>query len=154
MDEMFLKDVAREVERARKKFPGTDGVLAALTEEVGELAKAVLDEGQERVYAEAIQVAAMALRVAVEGDPTLAGVRAERVTAPKPWGPVLREFVRSDEIRERYPNGASAVDLFQELLRLGTNVADCATVIDVADHLREIGLTSGSPRGRSDERSD
>lgn len=45
--------------------------MTALTEEVGELAKALLDESDQRVYEEAVQVAVMALRVATEGDPSL-----------------------------------------------------------------------------------
>lgn len=52
--------------------------MTALTEEVGELAKALLDEGWSRVQAEAIQVACMAARVAIEGDPTLIKYRAKR----------------------------------------------------------------------------
>ena len=143
-DQMFLTDVAREVERARKKFPSPEAVLTALTEEVGELSKAYLDEPQPRVYAEAIQVAAMALRVALEGDPTLTETRRKRGAEDEKvyWGPALREFLVSDEVRERYPNGFSATELYLELAyRLGTNVAEVATVIDVADHLAEIGLT-------------
>jgi hypothetical protein len=70
-DQEFLKRVAREVESARTQFPEASLTLAALTEEVGELAKALLEEPSYRVYREAVQVAAMALRVAVEGDRTL-----------------------------------------------------------------------------------
>ncbi|MCH7650678.1 MAG: hypothetical protein IIA63_05895 [Nitrospinae bacterium] len=71
----FICDLKNEVEFARGKFPEPDGLMTALTEEVGELAKALLDEPRENVYKEAIQVAAMALRVATEGDPTLDQVR-------------------------------------------------------------------------------
>lgn len=66
--------VAAELLRARAKFPGTKNVTVALAEELGELSKALLDhsygEGEnDAVYKEAVQVAAMAQRVAEEGDP-------------------------------------------------------------------------------------
>jgi len=82
-DQQFLADVADELARARAKFPSSYLVLAALTEEVGELAQAMLYERagkgnangkdpKRHVWDEAVQVAAMALRVAVEGDPSFA----------------------------------------------------------------------------------
>jgi hypothetical protein len=78
--------MAREVTRARKKFPRPDALMTALTEEVGELAKAMLDEPSVRVVAEAIQVAAMACRVAMEGDPTLDETRKLRIGRGDPAG--------------------------------------------------------------------
>lgn len=89
----FLDRVHDEVFKARKKFPSSEGSMTALTEEVGELAKALLDEGWSRVQAEAIQVAAMACRVAIEGDPTLIKYRAKRkkksgIKAEYPLGPL------------------------------------------------------------------
>lgn len=75
-----------ELRRAREKFPSADGSLAALTEEVGELAKAVLDESRDRIVEEAIQVAVMAIRVAIDGDPTLYAVRARRGCPDVYWG--------------------------------------------------------------------
>ena len=74
----FLNDVYREVIRARQKFPSPEGLMAALTEEVGEVAKAVLDEPWPNVYGECVQAAAMALRLAEERDQTLSQVRARR----------------------------------------------------------------------------
>ena len=74
----FLDEVVDEVDRARAKFFSSDGCMTALTEEVGELAKAMLDESQSRIREEAVQVAAMALRVAIEGDATLSEYRARR----------------------------------------------------------------------------
>ena len=56
---------------------GENPTVAALTEEVGELAQAMLHirEGKgtdwTRVYREAVQVAVMAMRAATEGDHTL-----------------------------------------------------------------------------------
>ena len=83
----FIVEVAREVDSARKKFPTSEHQLAALTEEVGELAQALIDHDRaqkssgggsmcrtahtRKVYAEAIQVAAMAVRVATEGDASM-----------------------------------------------------------------------------------
>lgn len=80
----FLEQVKEELKRARAKFPSSRHSMTALMEEVGELAKAMLDESPERVYAEAVQVAAMAARVAEEGDPTHAEYRAERGIHPHP----------------------------------------------------------------------
>ena len=77
-DSEFRIDVEEELEHARNKFPGTQYVLAALTEEVGELAQAMLkvEAGKwsaDRIWEEAVQVAAMAQRVAVEGDTSFDG---------------------------------------------------------------------------------
>jgi phosphoribosyl-ATP pyrophosphohydrolase len=74
-DDIFAEQVLDEVLRARKLFPGSSGLLAALIEEVGELARALMDESDDEVWTEATQVAAMALRLAVEGDPSLDAVR-------------------------------------------------------------------------------
>lgn len=79
-DDAFLADVYAEVERARQKFPGPNPTIAALTEEVGELAQAMLHirEGKSadwsRVQREAVQVAVMAMRAATEGDATIGAV--------------------------------------------------------------------------------
>lgn len=75
-EDKFLSDVLAEVGRARAKFPGNKFQLAALHEESGELAMAMLDHEYGKaqpieVYEEAVQVAAMALRVAIEGDSTM-----------------------------------------------------------------------------------
>ena len=66
--DFFLADVKAEVLRAHAKFPANKLASIALQEEVGELAKAVLDESPLRVREEAVQVACMAFRVGVEGD--------------------------------------------------------------------------------------
>ena len=81
---LFLCTVQKEVGQAREKFPGNRHMMTALTEEVGELAQALIDdhrlqqgnaggtiarEGSSmNVYMEAVQVACMAARVALEGD--------------------------------------------------------------------------------------
>ncbi len=80
----FVEAVSDEVTRAVAKFPQPNPTLAALTEETGELAQAVLHirEGKStdwwKVYTEAVQVAAMACRVALEGDPTVGAVPTEK----------------------------------------------------------------------------
>lgn len=75
----FLADVNHEVYRAREKFPSSNCSLVALMEEVGELAQACLKVAagkwsSGRIREEAVQVAAMAVRVATEGDPSLSAV--------------------------------------------------------------------------------
>lgn len=68
----FLQAVKEEVLRAQVKYPKPNKNFAALVEEVGEVAKAFLeDEPVGAVISEAVQVAAMAGRIALEGDPTL-----------------------------------------------------------------------------------
>lgn len=63
-----------EIASARRKFPGNRHTLAALTEEVGELAKELLEGGRrERVRAEALQVACVAIRIYEEGDSAFGG---------------------------------------------------------------------------------
>lgn len=58
-----------ELIRARRMFPDVEFGLAALTEEVGELAKELMDNPSScRVLEEAIQVAVVACRIATEGD--------------------------------------------------------------------------------------
>lgn len=77
LDEYFIAELRRELDRARAKFPSANYSMIALTEEVGELAQAVLKfrAGKwpaTRIFSEAIQVAAMAMRVALEPDESLA----------------------------------------------------------------------------------
>ena len=68
-------EINAELTRARTKFANPSRNYIALCEEVGELAKALLDckpgdrESSVAVYKEAVQVAAMAIRVMEEGDP-------------------------------------------------------------------------------------
>lgn len=85
--EIFLAAFKTEIQRAMEKFPQPNASMCALTEEVGELAKAMMDEPSERVWKEAVQVACMAARVAIEGDPTLDPTRAKRGAGPHPKEP-------------------------------------------------------------------
>jgi len=82
-DELTLTAIAAEVVRARTKFPSNAVLLAALMEEVGELANALLehrfaviagkkpaelDDFRAEIQKEAIQVAAVAVRILEDGD--------------------------------------------------------------------------------------
>lgn len=64
----FTLDVMRELNRARAKHPNEEGVLtdaewlAVLTEEVGECARAIQDDGDAELRAELAQVAAVVAR--------------------------------------------------------------------------------------------
>jgi hypothetical protein len=62
-----------EVRRARGMFPGPNRNFGALIEEVGELAEALIEQGGKKtsadVFKEAVQVAAMAIRMLEEGSP-------------------------------------------------------------------------------------
>jgi NTP pyrophosphatase (non-canonical NTP hydrolase) len=76
LTQLAAVDLFRELGLARAKFPKNEDLLAALAEEVGELAQALLHQKHEpekgatdlSVRAEAIQVACVALRIASEGD--------------------------------------------------------------------------------------
>lgn len=74
--ERFLDELPEELMRARRKFPTANLSTPALVEEVGELAQARLKVragawSRDRVWEEALQVAAMAIRVATEPDASL-----------------------------------------------------------------------------------
>lgn len=82
VEEVFLAEVLDEVLRARAKFPGDRVMGLALAEEFGELIKAVLDETPERVRREAVQTAAMCVRLVLDGDGSVKEWRAARGLAP------------------------------------------------------------------------
>jgi hypothetical protein len=65
-----LVAIQAELSRARAKFPGNRFLLAALVEEVGELAEAIAHGDREAIRMEAVQVACVAVRIAEEGDAT------------------------------------------------------------------------------------
>jgi hypothetical protein len=73
--EQTLIDINNELMHARNEFPMPNPTFAALIEEVGELAQALLKcqigfahRGSRAVYDEAKQVAVMAIRIMEEGD--------------------------------------------------------------------------------------
>lgn len=80
--ECFLEEVRREFTRATTKFPSSDGAMTATGEEFGELCKAYLDEPREAVRLEAVQLATMAARVAIEGDALMDSYRKRRNLEP------------------------------------------------------------------------
>lgn len=67
-------EVRDEVTRSRAKYPQNRHMLAAVTGELGELADALIkSEGHERVREEAVQVAATAVRLVLDGDADFGG---------------------------------------------------------------------------------
>jgi uncharacterized protein YaiE (UPF0345 family) len=57
-----------ELIAARAKFPSNALLMEALIEEVGEVARAVLERDFDHAKQEALQVACVAIRLATEGD--------------------------------------------------------------------------------------
>ena len=75
----IFKAIENELILSTNKFPSNDHRLTELVKEVGELAKALLDQYEDatperaedynqEIFAEAVQVASMAIRVMTEGD--------------------------------------------------------------------------------------
>lgn len=81
-EEKLFSKISAELDSARVKFPGDRVTYTALCEEVGELAKALLDESSDRVEEEAVQVAVMAMRVVLDGDSSYNELRKERGLDP------------------------------------------------------------------------
>lgn len=77
-DGIVITMIRGELDAARKKFPDNLHQLVALMEEVGELAQAMMEHDRDgsqtvqMVLRECVQVAAMAIRVATEGDENFA----------------------------------------------------------------------------------
>ncbi|MNU34531.1 hypothetical protein D3C71_231140 [compost metagenome] len=74
----FLDEVRAELIRARAKFPGDRIMTLAMSEEAGELVKAVLDEPAANVRKEAVQTATMAARIVLDGDSSVKEWRAAK----------------------------------------------------------------------------
>jgi hypothetical protein len=77
-DLQFIIALIAEIQAAREKFPETEHLHAAFQEETGEVAKALFEiergeETYEGYLAECVQAAAMAMRLATEGDPDFPG---------------------------------------------------------------------------------
>lgn len=96
-DGVVLAMVKGELIAARKKFPESTHQLAALMEEVGELAQAMMEHDRDgsqtiaMVLREAVQVASMAIRIATEGDDNFAYM-FPTVEEELPRGPVQDRF--------------------------------------------------------------
>ena len=70
-EELTLQAISAEVFLARSKFPSNRLLLSMLVEEVGELARALLQrKDRDDIEKEAIQVAAVAVRIIEEADAT------------------------------------------------------------------------------------
>lgn len=95
----LLGDICAELIRARRKFPGKNVTLAALVEEVGELAKATFEESADRVRKEAVQVAVMAMRMILDGDHCYEPWRAEK--GLDPLDPAAREALAKEAAAKR-----------------------------------------------------
>jgi len=72
----FIRHLETETEKTRVAIPVNENMMVALMEEVGELAKALLqceyeNGDMQSVYGAAVQVASVALRIATEGDDSL-----------------------------------------------------------------------------------
>ena len=73
-DGLVFVMIRDELKAAREVFSGNTHMLCALVEEVGEVAKAIMEHDRkegtsvQQVLREAVQVASMAIRLAVEGD--------------------------------------------------------------------------------------
>jgi nicotinic acid phosphoribosyltransferase len=78
-DQEFTAAVQKEIAHARTKFPGSEANGPAMIEEVGEVCKALMYEPWQNVVAECVQVAAMAQRLATEGDDTMRAFREKHV---------------------------------------------------------------------------
>ena len=74
----LLTDISIELRRARAKFPADDNLTTiAMFEEAGEVAKAVLSEDPAAVRKECVQLAVMAMRIVLDGDPSTTAYRAK-----------------------------------------------------------------------------
>jgi hypothetical protein len=86
-DNDFRMAMQVELQELRRALPGSDLCFCALIEDVCELAKALLRYREEevdwpQVAAAAIQVAVMAQRIAVEGDPAIRDLATDPQGAP------------------------------------------------------------------------
>lgn len=96
-DGLVIRMIRDELVAARTAFPGDLHMLAALVEEVGEVAKGLMEHDlglgttTQQVLREAVQVACMAIRVATEGDANFSYV-FPAIEEDLPKGPVADRF--------------------------------------------------------------
>lgn len=96
-DGLVFTMIRDELVAARKAFPENTHKLAALMEEVGELAQAIMQHDRKlgtsaiEVLREAIQVACMAVRIAVEGDDNFL-YEFPIIEDELPRGPIGRDY--------------------------------------------------------------
>ena len=97
VDGIVITMIRGELDAARGKFPESTHQLAALVEEVGELAQALMEHDRDgsqtiaMVLREAVQVACMAIRIATEGDDNFKYM-FPTVEEALPRGPVSDRF--------------------------------------------------------------
>lgn len=99
--EDFLDQVRAELAHARSKFPGDRIMTLAMAEEFGELVKAVLDEHSSDVRKEAVQTAAMAARVVLDGDASVNDWRAAKGLDPLTGGACAVSYTPGTPLRHR-----------------------------------------------------
>lgn len=96
-DGLIIMMIRDELVAARKAFPGSTHMLCAFMEEVGELAQALMEHDRnqgtsvQEVMREAVQCAAMSIRIAVEGDENFM-YEFPIVEDRLPSGPVGRQY--------------------------------------------------------------
>jgi hypothetical protein len=56
----------------------------------------------------------------------------------RPWGGVVREIMADLVFLDALPDGISGPEIYDELVRRGSNVAASASVLDVIDYMNEI----------------
>lgn len=54
------------------------------------------------------------------------------------WGPELRKLMCNSKFMAQFPKGISAEEMYNALVVRKTNIINSATVIDVADYMKEI----------------
>jgi len=97
VDGLFFIMVRDELKAARSAFPGTTHMLCAFMEEVGELAQALMEHDRsqgtsvQEVMREAVQCAAMAIRLGTEGDENFM-YEFPVLEDKMPTGPVGRQY--------------------------------------------------------------
>lgn len=96
-----LAALDEEITKARAKFPGSEKLLAALLEEVGELADELLTNRVDmtQMRREALQVACVAIRIADEIEGLTFRERALGVLASE-LGTKARSYLETRELRE------------------------------------------------------
>jgi len=125
-------DLDAELARARAKFPAAEHSYAALLEDLGELANALLEHKYghapaRNVRAEALQVACMAMRVGSEGDASYGLVSSEDVhAATERLGCLACE--RLDQLRAGWPGNRHA------LARLSRAVTKIGELLIQSEH--------------------
>ena len=117
-DAETLEKVRLELARSREKFPSNQHQLAALQEEEGELAESLIEHslgngGAVDVFEEAVQAAAMAIRVATEGD---AAFEYDNPEDPKPC-PTNIESAHSTAYGITLPENMQSGYEFERVLR-------------------------------------